>query len=332
MDKDLCKIFEHENFSPVTATTKKNIKGFAYMMGVESVSSSSSDDGATAAATKSKITGPTPHDGTLCDAAYRKNLNSARAALQAGANPNCRESEAKGGSSPLWYAGINGQLELVELLHEYGADINDQAADGETALHAAASGGHVAVCKWLLEHGANKDLKTEDGEDAAEKAEMSGWDECAQFLKSWSGSGSSSAGGVASAAASASSASLPPSDWRYKAAAYCNLASRTSSPSPSPLSSPPPILHLSFSPSSPPFYPSPPLTLFVGAPWVMFENGTAVFFAPENKGTSASSLESQALDYLSKHATYPLQQNRYEFSLFVFKFGILIFFSKFSFF
>lgn len=46
-------------------------------------------------------------------------------------------------------------LQVVEMLVEKGADINDQSdIVGFSALHYAASGGNVEAVEWLLEHGA----------------------------------------------------------------------------------------------------------------------------------------------------------------------------------
>lgn len=129
--------------------------------------------------------GKTPHDATLCSATFRNNLSAARAALQSGANPNCRDDPKKGGASPLWYAAGLGNLDLVKLLEEFGADIHDKS-EGDTPLHAAASGGHVDICEYLLSRGASKYETNEDGETPAEAARMNGWDECADFVDAWS--------------------------------------------------------------------------------------------------------------------------------------------------
>eukprot|EP01127_Copromyxa_protea_P024005 TRINITY_DN926_c0_g1_i1.p1 TRINITY_DN926_c0_g1~~TRINITY_DN926_c0_g1_i1.p1 ORF type:complete len:278 (-),score=54.35 TRINITY_DN926_c0_g1_i1:44-877(-) len=67
-------------------------------------------------------------------------------------------------------------------------------------------------------------------------------------------------------------ACLPSSDWRVVSANYCNTISK--------------------------------------GPWVMFENGTSVFFAPEWRREGAAGLQKAAVEFLKKHANYPLKQNR----------------------
>ncbi len=55
--------------------------------------------------------------------------------------------------TPLDYAVINGQLEIVKLLAEGGADVN-RKTDGETPIYKAIAQGNRAMVKLLLELGA----------------------------------------------------------------------------------------------------------------------------------------------------------------------------------
>lgn len=64
-----------------------------------------------------------------------------------------------------------GDVEIVELLIEHGAAINDRGGkhcDGVTPLHDAASCGHIDVMDVLLRHGANPLSQTDGGESVYE--------------------------------------------------------------------------------------------------------------------------------------------------------------------
>ena len=67
------------------------------------------------------------------------------------------------GATPLLLAANGGHTELVALLLERGARVNQQRADGTTALCAAAAAGHLAAAKVLLEHGADQALARKSG-------------------------------------------------------------------------------------------------------------------------------------------------------------------------
>jgi ankyrin repeat protein len=56
-------------------------------------------------------------------------------------------------------AAMFGQLETVQLLLEYGANVNDIDGSGVSSLMFAARDGNVEMVKFLLEKGANKSLR-----------------------------------------------------------------------------------------------------------------------------------------------------------------------------
>ena len=60
-----------------------------------------------------------------------------------------------GGSTPLLFASMSGDVESAGLLLDRGADVNDTAADGNSALVLAAFQGHGAVARLLLDRGAD---------------------------------------------------------------------------------------------------------------------------------------------------------------------------------
>lgn len=62
--------------------------------------------------------------------------------------------EKKNGQSSLVLCASRGDLEIMELLIQHGADVNLQDRYGLTALHWAARSGHTDIVELLLEKGA----------------------------------------------------------------------------------------------------------------------------------------------------------------------------------
>ncbi|EQB58950.1 hypothetical protein CGLO_00728 [Colletotrichum gloeosporioides Cg-14] len=77
--------------------------------------------------------------------------------LKAGLSPNESNYLVKFGRSPLQKAVEDGNLEMIDLLLEYGADVNAPAArdSGATALQLAAIQGRLGVARRLIDLGAN---------------------------------------------------------------------------------------------------------------------------------------------------------------------------------
>jgi len=67
------------------------------------------------------------------------------------------------GNTPLMWASMQGDQQLVELLVDQGVAINMQNFVGETALYIAAARGFINICNFLLEAGADARLATVDG-------------------------------------------------------------------------------------------------------------------------------------------------------------------------
>jgi len=63
----------------------------------------------------------------------------------------------KRNETPLMLAAISGELEIVRLLVEKGAEVNRR---GWSALHYAATGGHVPVVRYLIERNAYIDAES----------------------------------------------------------------------------------------------------------------------------------------------------------------------------
>jgi ankyrin repeat protein len=96
----------------------------------------------------------------LIGAVRRDDVIGVRELLQAGADPNMRDSY---GTPPLISAAGSGRTEIVRALLEHGADANARRPEGRTALIEAASSydDYLDVVKLLLQHGADVNLQDE---------------------------------------------------------------------------------------------------------------------------------------------------------------------------
>jgi ankyrin repeat protein len=65
------------------------------------------------------------------------------------------ETIQTGGNSAMLFAARRGDIEVAKVLLEFGANVNDTAADGNSALVVAAHSGHGEFAAFLLEKGAN---------------------------------------------------------------------------------------------------------------------------------------------------------------------------------
>ena len=94
--------------------------------------------------------------------------------------PDC--GQAEDGATALMLASENGNLEVVRLLCEAGADKDKADKDGFTALILASSRGHLDVARLLCEAGADKDKGIVDGHTALIWASASGHLEVVRML------------------------------------------------------------------------------------------------------------------------------------------------------
>ena len=110
------------------------------------------------------------------------------AAIQRGSNVNELDQH---GRPPLYWAAKNGHIRSVEILLEYGANVNatckgsSSALSGEvglTPLMIAAWTGRVEVVRLLLERGADVLAKSVDGSNALNFANNSNWIEIVELL------------------------------------------------------------------------------------------------------------------------------------------------------
>lgn len=104
----------------------------------------------------------------LVYAIFRGNLNIVKLLVEAGANVN-RECDAPLERTPLHYGCLRGERKIVELLVERGAKLNVSDQCGNTPAHYAAGNDEFyssksSILELLLLHGAIIDLKNHEGE------------------------------------------------------------------------------------------------------------------------------------------------------------------------
>jgi len=101
------------------------------------------------------------------------------------------------GRTPVFQAAYNGRSSdgfklnyvpsddapILELLIEYGANVNARNVFGWTPLHDAVAGGNPHVVRILLVHGANPSVEDEDGVSPTDLAVQHDRVECLALLK-----------------------------------------------------------------------------------------------------------------------------------------------------
>ena len=88
----------------------------------------------------------------------------------------------KGGYTALQLASMRGHTEVVKLLLDRGASVDEKGEDGDTALMRASYGGHTEVVKLLLDRGASVDEKDTDGNTALMLASQNSHTEVVKLL------------------------------------------------------------------------------------------------------------------------------------------------------
>ena len=88
----------------------------------------------------------------LCDAVVNKHTEVAKLLLTKGSKVKSRNIIHT--DKPLHYAAINGDIEIVEMLLNRGANINAANWSGVTALHNAVKSKTMEIIELLLKMGA----------------------------------------------------------------------------------------------------------------------------------------------------------------------------------
>lgn len=73
--------------------------------------------------------------------------------------------------TPLFYAIFNGtdeQVNIIRILIENGANLNEQDLSGKTPLHYASELGRVRCIPFLLQKGAKLDIRDKSGKTPLE--------------------------------------------------------------------------------------------------------------------------------------------------------------------
>ena len=117
---------------------------------------------------------PTPVQ-SLKKAVLKSDLPTTEALLKAGADPNAAIEIVPGSATTyLITAATNNSLEVVKLLLQAKAQVNQVDAFKTTALMTAASKGNAAIVALLLASGADARAKDDDGKDALALAKEGG--------------------------------------------------------------------------------------------------------------------------------------------------------------
>ncbi|HTM39088.1 MAG TPA: ankyrin repeat domain-containing protein [Terriglobales bacterium] len=84
--------------------------------------------------------------------------------------------------TPLHSAAAAHATEIVRMLVESEAPVNAKQHGGWTALHAAADNGDLEMIKILLQNGADRLAQNDDGKTPAQIAQLKGRDQALQLL------------------------------------------------------------------------------------------------------------------------------------------------------
>ncbi|TGZ53653.1 uncharacterized protein [Temnothorax longispinosus] len=97
----------------------------------------------------------------LCDAVKNKHAAVAKLLLTSGSKVNSKNRNPS--DTPLHFAVINGDIEIVEMILDKGANIDAENEFGRTPLHDAIRNKKMEVTELLLKYGADVNARDNDG-------------------------------------------------------------------------------------------------------------------------------------------------------------------------
>ena len=159
------------------------------LIAVAAVMLAREEDTSTHAATELSLYREVPPTGAppvwasdeLAAAMQANDAAAVRCLIDAGEPATVLDSETC--RTPIVWAASNGHADLVGLLLDHGAALEDRADEGESPLMLAARGGHRATVQLLLDRGADVHYVTEKGWDAVEFAELRAHEDVARVIR-----------------------------------------------------------------------------------------------------------------------------------------------------
>ena len=86
------------------------------------------------------------------------------------------------GWTPLHVASNEGHVELIDIFHRFGSNVDCRAKTMRTPLHVACIRGNFSVIKALLQKGADVDAQDSDGNTPCHFCSEYGHSDCLELL------------------------------------------------------------------------------------------------------------------------------------------------------
>ncbi|CAL4134257.1 unnamed protein product, partial [Meganyctiphanes norvegica] len=112
-------------------------------------------------------------------AASVNHVDIVRVLLDAGAKVDQRDA---GGRTPLWDASFSGSMDAIKILLDHGADIHTKNKGGSTLLHATAYGDAMEAARLLINKGLDAMQQDKNGMTPGDIARVKVDYELASFL------------------------------------------------------------------------------------------------------------------------------------------------------